>query len=387
MSESFFATCPRGLESVLLLELANCGARDLRAVGGGAHFAGDLAVCYRVNLESRIASRVLWRVGAARYRTEQDVYEAARAIPWPTLFAGDCTIRVDVSAIRSPLRSLEFVTLRVKDAVCDRYRDDQGHRPNIDTRTPDVRVRAFLDVEAVTFYLETSGNPLWQRGCRGQTGQAPLRANLAAGIIALSGWRPDEPFFDPMCGSGTFLLEAAAIALRIAPGSRRGFGFEKLTRFDAALWQRLQDEARANERPRTLLAIHGGDLYGAAVAQARSALMEAAFEECVQLKQANVLECRAPAASGVLVTNPPYGVRLSDEKELASFYPKLGDALKARFMGWRCHFFTADLRLAKLIGLRPQRRIPLYNGALECRLFEFSIVAGSMRPGRSKTAL
>jgi len=221
MTEAMFATCPRGLEPVLAGELEACGARDTRAVGGGVHFAGDLAICYRANLESRIASRVLLRVKQAPYRTEQDVYAAAHAVRWSERFDVGCSIRVDVSAIRCPLKSLEFVTLRIKDAVCDRFRADAGSRPDVDTRTPDVRIHAFLDERDVTLYLDTSGEPLWKRGLRGATGEAPLRENLAAGMIALSGWRPEEPFFDPMCGSGTILLEAAQIALGVAPGSRR----------------------------------------------------------------------------------------------------------------------------------------------------------------------
>jgi putative N6-adenine-specific DNA methylase len=379
MTQAFFATSPRGLEGMLAEELTSCGARDIQTVGGGAHFAGDFATCCRVNLESRIASRILWRVAAAPYRNEHDVYEAARAVPWPELFASRRTIRVDVSAVRSPLRSLEFATLRVKDAVCDRFRADAGSRPDVDTGAPDVRVHAFFGADALTLYLDTSGNPLWRRGWRPRAAPAPIRENLAAGIIALTGWRPHEPLLDPMCGGGTFLLEAAAIALRIAPGSRRSFGFENLTWFDAARWLRLREKAHTQERLRTPFPIYGSDLYGTALAYARTASAEVGFAEVLQLKQANVLECKAPAASGVLVTNPPYGVRLGEQSELAAFYPKLGDALKARFAGWRCYFFTADLRLAKLIGLKPQRRIPLYNGPLECRLFEYGIVAGRMR--------
>jgi putative N6-adenine-specific DNA methylase len=386
-SHWFFATCPRGLEAELGRELEACGGRTARPVGGGVHFAGDLAACYSANLHSRIASRILWRVDGSPYATEQDIYEAALRVAWPERFGLGRTIRVDVAAIRSPVKSLEFVTLRVKDAVCDRFRDDAGARPDVDTRAPDVRIHAFLDARTVTFYLDTSGEPLWKRGWRDRTGEAPIRENLAAGIIALTGWQPGEPFLDPMCGSGTFLVEAAGIALALAPGSRRGFGFEKLAGFDANLWRRLRDEARAQEKPRTPLPIHGSDLYGAELAQARAALDGAGLAEVVQLKQANVLEVSPPAPAGVLVANPPYGVRLGEDKALEAFYPKLGDALKARFAGWRCYLFTADAaRLAKLIGLKATKRIPLHNGPLECRLLEYRIVAGAMRRTRSSPA-
>ena len=381
--QSFFATCPRGLESVLARELEACGARDARAVGGGVQFAGELGTCYRANLQSRIASRILWRIADAPYETEHDVYDAALRVPWPERFDARRTIRVDVSAIRSPVKSLEFVTLRVKDAVCDRFRADTGGRPDVDTRTPDVRVHAFLDARSVTLYLDTSGEPLWKRGWRGRTGEAPIRENLAAGIIALTGWRADEPFLDPMCGSGTFLLEAAGIALGLAPGSRRSFGFERLTGFDAQLWRRLRDEARAKEQPRRPLPIFGADLHGAELAQARVAIEGAGLANAISLKQANLLDLPPPTPVGVLVANPPYGVRLGEQQELEAFYPKLGDALKARFAGWRCYFLTADAaRCAKLIGLKASKRIPLYNGPLECRLLEYRIVQGTMRGER-----
>ncbi len=385
MSQAMFATCPRGLEPALASELEACGARDARAVGGGVHYTGDQAVCYRANLESRIASRILLRVAQAPYRTEQDVYEAAHAVRWSDRFDVGCSIRVDVSAIRCPLKSLEFVTLRVKDAVCDRFRLDAGSRPNVDTRAPDVRIHAFLDERNVTLYLDTSGEPLWKRGLRGATGEAPLRENLAAGIIALSGWRPDEPFFDPLCGSGTILAEAAQIALGIAPGSRRAFAFERLRGFDAALWRELREAAsdRATDAPKP--AIFGADRDQHILESARSALAQTGLSEAVSLQRADVLEVGAPAPGGVMVTNPPYGVRVGEDAELAAFYPKLGDALKARFAGWRCYILTADLRLAKLIGLKASKRTPLFNGPLDCRLFEYRIISGSMRRPASES--
>lgn len=379
---AFFAPCPRGLEPALAREIAACGATDPVAVGGGVQFAGDLPVCYRANLESRIASRVLLRVAHAAYASEHDVYDAAHAIRWADWFDVDRSIRVDVGATRSPLRSLDFVTLRIKDAVCDRFRADVGRRPDVDTRSPDVRIRGYLDERSVTLYLDTSGEPLWKRGARADPGEAPLRENLAAGILALAGWAPEEPLFDPMCGSGTFLAEAAAIAHRIAPGARRAFGFERLRNFDAALWTRLRDAARERELPPRPLALYGADRDPAALARTARTLEHLGLAAAARLERADVLEVAAPAAAGVLVANPPYGVRIGDDAALAAFYPRLGDALKARFAGWRCYILTADLRLAKLIGLKATRRTPLYNGPLECRLFEYRIVAGSMRGPR-----
>ena len=238
---------------------------------------------------------------------------------------------------------------------------------------------ATLTAETLTLYLDTSGEPLFKRGYRSAAGEAPLRENLAAGIVRLAGWTPGEPLLDPMCGSGTLPIEAALIALDIAPGARRSFGFEKLQNFDRAVWDRLKAEALARERPRAALPIYGSDLYGEELKTARANLAAAGLIDVIGLKQANALEISAPAASGVIVTNPPYGVRLGDTGDLAEFYPKLGDALKQKFSGWRAYIFSGDMALPKLIRLAASKRTPLFNGALECRLFEFRLVAGSMR--------
>ena len=377
--EAFFATCPRGLEGVLAQELSALHALEVETFDGGVRFGGPFALAYAVNLESRVASRVLWQVAQSPYRSEQDIYETVRAAPWSTWFSVDQSIRVDVSAIRSPVKSLDFVTLRVKDAVCDAFRAASGRRPDVDTRAPDVRISAFLSASHLTLYLDTSGEALFKRGYRLATGDAPLRENLAAGILRLAQWNPGTPLLDPMCGSGTFLCEAALIALDRAPGLDRAFGFEKLAMFDAAAWQQLKDDARARGRDSSDLEIYGSDRYGDTLKVARANLAALGLEERVALKQADVLDMPAPAASGTLVMNPPYGVRQQDQQALAKFYPKLGDALKKKYAGWTAYIFTSDLRLPKLIGLSPSRRTPLYNGALECRLFEFPLVAGSMR--------
>ena len=377
--DQFFAPCPRGLESVLEQELAALGAGGLFKVDGGVHFAGALNLAYRVNLESRVASRVLWRVTKARYRSDEDIFKTALALPWSTWFDVTQTLRVNLVATRSPLQSLDFATLRIKDAVCDSFRAKFGKRPSVDTQNPDVRIHAYLDAETVTLYLDLSGDPLFMRGWRGATGEAPLRENLAAGIVRLSGWDGVEPLLDPMCGSGTLVIEAAMIALDIAPGGRRHFGFERLKNFDQAAWDKIKADALAREKPRTTLPIYGGDLYGDELKNARANLNAAGLDGVVSFKQANVLEMPAPASNGVIVTNPPYGVRLGDTDELAAFYPKLGDALKQKFAGWRAYILSADMALPKLIRLSASKRTVLFNGALECRLFEIKVVAGSAR--------
>ena len=346
------------------------------AVPGGVAFSGGWGACYRANLWSRIASRILWRIAEFGYRNEQELYAAVRALDWPRYFRVERTLRVNVTAQRSPLKSLEFATLRIKDAVCDRFREALGKRPSVERANPDVRVHAFLEAERATLYLDTSGEPLFKRGWRTGAAEAPLRENLAAGIVALSGWTPQEPLMDPMCGAGTLLVEAAALARGRPPGAKRSFGFERLAAFDAALWERIERGHRTEERVPQL---YGSDSDARALAAARRNLAEAGVERWVKLEQADVLERGAPAPAGVIIMNPPYGERMGSPEELARFYPRLGDALKQRFAGWRCYIFTADLRLPKLIRLEPSRRTPLWNGALECRLYEFKIVSGSHR--------
>jgi putative N6-adenine-specific DNA methylase len=376
----FFAPCPRGLEKLLGEELVALGAANVGPTEGGAGFSGDWALCYRANLHSRLASRILWRVAEADYRTEQDIYDAAYALPWEKWFDVSRTIRVKVTAIKSSLKSLEFATLRIKDAVCDKFRKARGERPSVDTREPDIRIHAFLEQNRMALYVDTSGDALFKRGVRLHTNIAPIRENLAAGILRLAGWRPGVPLLDPMCGSGTFLIEAAQMSLNIAPGIARHFAFEKLKNFDPALWERLRAEARDVQQPVAELPIFGSDLYGDELRAAHSNLEDAGIRAAVDLKQCNVLEASPPAPGGILVANLPYGERMGELEELAALYPRLGDVLKQRFAGWSAYLFTADLRLPKLMRLSATRRIPLYNGAIECRLFEYRIVSGSNRP-------
>jgi putative N6-adenine-specific DNA methylase len=375
----FFATCPRGLEAVLAQELATLGANQVKATDGGARFSGQMALCYRVNLESRVASRVLWQIDQAPYRNEEDVYLRARGLPWENWFTPHQTIAVKVTAQHCALKSLEFITLRIKDAACDHFRDLTGIRPSVDTRVPDVRIHAYFDAQQFTLYLDTSGETLFKRGYRQFTGEAPLRENLAAGILKLCGWEPGVPLFDPMCGSGTFVLEAALMALHIPPGSKRSFGFERLKNFEGEAWEKIRAAAAAQPVAATTLPIYGSDHDKWAVMDAKKNLENAGLTGVATVQEKDILDITAPAANGVLVMNPPYGERIGETDELAELYPKLGSVLKQRFAGWKVGIFTADTRLPKLMRLKPSRKIPLFNGAIECRLYLFEMVAGSNR--------
>ncbi|ADL56900.1 THUMP domain-containing class I SAM-dependent RNA methyltransferase [Gallionella capsiferriformans] len=378
----FFAPCPRGLETVLFNDLVEMGGQNVRATEGGVHFSGDWALCYRVNLENRVASRVLWRVKEGWYRTEQDIYKAVFDLQWQRWFNVTHTIRVNTTAIRCALKSLEFITLLVKDAVCDRFRAHCDERPSVDTLTPDVRIHVFLEDEKLMLYLDTSGDPLFKRGVRQNTNIAPIRENLAAGILRLSGWTPGTPLLDPMCGSGTFLIEAVQMSLNIQPGIARSFAFEKLLNFDKPVWQAMKQAAIAAQVPPKPLEIYGSDMYGDAMKTAWRNLSDAGLSDCVELNQANILEISAPAEHGIMVANLPYGERMGELDELAELYPKLGDTLKRKFGGWTAYLFTADKAILKLMRLSPSKRTPLFNGAIECRLLEYKIVSGSNRPAK-----
>lgn len=395
---SYFCPCPRGMEAALaeeLLEIAGQHSTTLKVhnqVPGGVHCSGSMLDAYRINLHSRIASRVLMRMGQRSYLNENDIYDLVLEQPWEDWFGVHHTIRVDVTAVKSPLKSLEFTTLKIKDAVCDRFRDQFGKRPSVDTREPDMRIVGFLDQRNFIIYLDTSGEALFKRGWREETGDAPLRENLAAGMLRVSGWKPGVPLFDPMCGSGTILIEAAQMVQGIPPGARRRFAFEKFADFDSKAWQEMKAAIKANPLP-SEPTIFGSDISGDMVAMTRHNLKIAGVLFDVPLKQIEAQHVSPPTTQpGILLTNPPYGERIGvrgdstmPQDEMAvSFYSALGTTLKQRFAGWTVFLFTADLSLPKLLRLKEARKTPFFNGALECRLFRFDMVAGYNRRDEAK---
>jgi putative N6-adenine-specific DNA methylase len=391
-SHSYFCPCPRGLEAALAEELGEIAQQSTtlkvhNQVPGGVHCSGDLTDAYRMNLHSRIASRVLLRMAQSSYTTENDIYDLALAQPWEDWFSVDCTIRVDVTAIKSPLKSLEFTTLKIKDGICDRFRDQFTKRPSVDTRAPDMRITGFLDARNFTLYLDTSGEALFKRGWRQETGDAPLRENLAAGLLRSAGWKPGTVLFDPMCGSGTILIEAAQMVAGIPPGARRSFAFEKFHDFDAQQWLDIKGSFKPNPLP-TEPTLFGSDISGDMIVMARNNLRNAGVQFEIPLKQIEAQEVKPPTETpGILLTNPPYGERIgvrgdstqeADELTTA-FYSAFSKTLKQRFAGWQVFIFTADLSAPKLLRLKEARKTPFFNGALECRLFRFDMVAGFNR--------
>ena len=375
---SLFVTCTRGLEAPLSQELEQIKCQDIRAVDGGVACKGGMEQVYRINLHSRTASRVLLRLTKSGYRSEQDIYKAAKNIRWTDWFDLEQTFKVKVEGKRAQVKSLDFVGLKIKDAVCDVFRDACGARPSVGKIRPDIRIHAFIDERDIQIFIDTSGEALFKRGYRQDTGEAPMRENLAAGLLLLAGYDGTQPFQDPFCGSGTIVIEAAWIATRRAPGLMRRFGFEKLKNFDAALWKKLQHEAETQIRPAPA-PISGSDndrhMIRAAVANAQAAEVDT----FVRFEVKDAQDTRPNGEGGILISNPPYGVRLAEVQALQALYPQLGAWLKQHYAGWLAGMFTGDRDMPKFMRLSPKRKIPLYNGNLDCRLFLMDMVKGSNR--------
>lgn len=375
---SLFVTCPRGLEAPLSQELEQLKCQDIRAVDGGVACKGGMEQVYRINLHSRTASRVLLRLTKSGYRSEQDIYKAAKNIRWTDWFDLEQTFKVKVEGKRAQVKSLDFVGLKIKDAVCDVFRDACGARPSVGKIRPDIRIHAFIDERDIQIFIDTSGEALFKRGYRQDTGEAPMRENLAAGLLLLAGYDGTQPFQDPFCGSGTIVIEAAWIATRRAPGLMRRFGFEKLKNFDAALWKKLKHEAETQIRPAPA-PISGSDndrhMIRAAVANAQAAEVDT----FIRFEVKDAQDTRPNGEGGILISNPPYGVRLAEVQALQALYPQLGAWLKQHYAGWLAGMFTGDRDMPKFMRLSPKRKIPLYNGNLDCRLFLMDMVKGSNR--------
>ena len=375
---SLFVTCPRGLEAPLSQELEQLKCQDIHAVDGGVACKGGMEQVYRINLHSRTASRVLLRLTKSGYRSEQDIYKAAKNIRWTDWFDLEQTFKVKVEGKRAQVKSLDFVGLKIKDAVCDVFRDACGARPSVGKIRPDIRIHAFIDERDIQIFIDTSGEALFKRGYRQDTGEAPMRENLAAGLLLLAGYDGTQPFQDPFCGSGTIVIEAAWIATRRAPGLMRRFGFEKLKNFDAALWKKLQHEAETQIRPASA-PISGSDndrhMIRAAVANAQAAEVDT----FIRFEVKDAQDTRPNGEGGILISNPPYGVRLAEVQALQALYPQLGAWLKQHYAGWLAGMFTGDRDMPKFMRLSPKRKIPLYNGNLDCRLFLMDMVKGSNR--------
>lgn len=375
-----FASCPQGLEEALAAELQALGYDDVRTGRAGCHFRANWTGIMRANLNSRLATRVLVQLAQAPVRTEDDILELARRTPWEQWFGPEHTLRVDTSAIRSPMQSLQYCNLRAKDGICDRIRDREGERPSIDTVRPDARVHLFLDHDSATLYLDSTGEALFKRGWRLDKGAAPLRENLAAGMLALAGWDPSKALLDPFCGSGTILIEAAWIALGIPPGIARPFGFERLRDHSHSYWVDIKNDARASIASQLDIPLLGYDIDSSALAAARQNMKRARLDPgLIRFESGDARQALPPKdiQPGWIVTNPPYGERLEDADD--ALWQEWASHLKQHYDGWNVNVISSDLELPRALRLKPRRRHPLYNGALDCRMFSFEMVSAGYR--------
>ncbi len=409
---SFFLPCAAGVEEFLAQEvhaLTGRAGQDLLTLRGGVRVRADWRDALKLNLHSRLAQRVLVELAHAPYRSENDLYAIASGVAWEIWFTPRQTFKIETTAQHSPLQSLNFATLRIKDAIADRFRAKAGGvRPSIETQWPDCRVFAHLTTDSCTLYIDTSGEPLFKRGWRQDKGDAPLKETLAAAMLAASGWwNPEtgsvaaQALYDPCCGSGTIAIEAAQIARRIPAGALRRFGFEKLLPFQPHVWDAIKNEAEsAVAESAGDVSIFGSDVSHRMVDFAERNAERAGVAEAIEFRGGDALQRMPPAEGGVIVLNPPYGERIevggvagpgragaresaqTEEGDGGEFFPQLASHWKKNYAGWTAWVLTPDLQLPKRMRLKESRRVPMWNGPIECRLFRFDMVAGSARAPR-----
>src|SRR5262245_27519873 len=342
----YFATCARGLEPVLARELAALGAGGVEPGRGGVRFHGDAALLYRANLWLRTAVRVLRPVLEAEVRSPDELYDAVRTVNWSEYMTADHTLAVDCNVRDSSITHSQYAARRVKDAICDQFRERTGCRPSVDPDQPMIGLNLHIHRDHAVLSLDSSWASLHKRGYRPIQTIAPLNEPLAAGLLLQSGWDPATPLVDPLCGSGTFCIEAAWIALHRPPGlTRQWFGFQGWLDFDRPLWNAIRDEARAGVRKELPAAIVGSDNHQGAIELARANARSAGVGHLMRLEQRDVADARPPeGAPGVVIVNPPYGERIGEEKELVHLYAKLGEVIGTHWSGWRLFLFTSNDR-------------------------------------------
>ena len=397
-----FLPCAAGVEDYLAAEvhaLTGLQGQDLLTRRGGVLATASWRDAMLLNLHCRLAQRVLVQLSYSEYRTEQDLYRAAAEVAWEIWFTPKQTIKVEVTAQHSPLTSLNFAALKIKDAVCDRFRDKRGARPDVDTQWPDIRIYAHLTTDTLSLYIDTSGEPLFKRGWREDKGEAPLKETLAAAMIAACGWADGAddllPLYDPCCGSGTIAIEAAQIACHIAPGSLRRFAFEKMLPYQPHVWSALKHEAESQvvkPAPGQTPLVFGSDVSHRMVDFAQRNAQRAGVADVIEFRGGDALQRMPPCEQpGVMLINPPYGERIAvagvagareaaQTEDGGEFFNQLSAHWKKNYSDWTAWVLTPDLKLPSKMRLKESRRVPMWNGPLECRLFRFDMVKGSARP-------
>ena len=378
----FFATAAKGTESLVTKELTAIGAQNIRSTPGGVHFEGGLETLYRANLWLRTANRVLMPIAEFPCPTPEALYENARNVRWRDWMTVDTTFAVDCNCRDSQISHSHYAALKIKDAIVDRFRERTGRRPNVDRHRPALQINAHIAKDHCILSLDASGDRLHLRGYRQQAAEAPLRETLAAAIVGLVEWDNEGMFIDPMCGSGTIVIEAGLKAINYAPGLLRcgdgssgqmGFGFQRWRNFDRKLWARLTDAARSEIREKIPGRILGYDISRPAIRVASENAKLAGLERHLRFMRGDALKLSPRGHRGVIVCNLPYGERTGEVEELQSLYSGFGDVLKQQCAGYTAYLFTGNLKLAKQIGLRTSKRFTLYNGPIECRLLKYEL--------------
>ena len=366
----------KGLEEVLAQELIELGANDVQLERRAVSFRGDKALLYRTNLCLRTAIRILVPIASFKAKDTDALYDQVKALNWSQYMTADQTFAIDATVYSESFRNSRFVTYRVKDAIADYWIDKAHKRPSVSTQIPDILLNVHVANEQVTISLDSSGESLHKRGYRVATTEAPISEVLAAGMLLLAGWKGQSDFYDPMCGSGTLLIEAALIARNIAPGVfRSSFAFEKWPDFDADLWNDIYNDD-SNERDFTHH-IYGSDASFYAIQQAAKNVKSAGVAKDIELKQIRMEEIKEVHAEGALVMlNPPYGERLKSNKEMEDLYSAIGTTLKHQFTGSTAWIISSNVEAMKCIGLKPSKKYHLLNGELDCQFNKYELFQG-----------
>jgi putative N6-adenine-specific DNA methylase len=371
-----------GCEEVLQQELESIGATDTRILTRAVEFEADLAVMYKANLHCRTALRVLKPMFRFEAADEEMLYREIQKIDWSEHFSLQQTFAINATLNQSNLTHSLYVALKTKDAIVDQFRDNTGDRPNVDIENPDFRIHLHIYENQCTLSFDSSGDSLHKRGYRDYTNIAPINEALAAALVLLSGWDRKMALADFMCGSGTILIEAAMIALNISPNKfKTSFGFQYWKDYDAQLWKQIYDAAIAAELPAGNLRLYGSDISVRVLEKAEQNIEQAGLKGVIRLKKMSFENFEVPEETGMLICNPPYGQRISPD-DILSMYKLIGDTMKQNLKGWTCWIFTGNLEVAKFIGLRPSRKIHLFNGPIECRFLKFDIYAGSKKQSK-----
>ena len=367
-----------GLEGVLAQELASIGAEEVEVITRGVKFTGDKRLLYRANYQLRTTLRILVPVSGFYAADENMLYDGVRQIPWEKYLHHSGTFAIDSVISFSKLTHSGFVTLKAKDAVADRFRDRFGKRPDVDAKDPDLRINVHLFRDQCTVSIDSSGASLHLRGYSVARSEAPLNEVLAAGLVMLSGWDGKAPLYDPMCGSGPLLTEAALIAGKVPGGYyREKFGFEKWRDFDHKLWMQVKRECE-EEITEPDIVVKGMDIDDRALDATLKNAENAGLEKLIKVQKGDFFQEEPPFPGGFILTNPPYGERIKVD-DLKKLYQDLGDLLKRKYAGYTAWVLTYDESASKFIGLKPGKRIRVLNGPLECRFLKFELYEGSKR--------